>query len=227
MECYNASPQNFTKFHPINSSHSPDILSNKVFAELDLVASSLHGTNTNRTLPTIEPTRHSSLPPKVIITPDDAIAKILESEAVILPSEILCADINKEVIKPNGYEENLLSEESLETLKEEEETELEESAPNQSTPTNKSNNNALKLSDNPVSLPKLSDEKLDSVLDSISHDLDYLLNRSGEIDEKVQTPSLRRVSKPPGASVKNKIPEELLKDESEGIPESVTLRTEC
>lgn len=222
-ECYSTSPQNCNKFHTKNSSQSPDILSNKVFAELDLVASSLQGTKTIKKLQITEPARHISFPPKVIITPDDAIAKILESEAILLPSELPCTDI-----KPDKFAVNILSEEHLEPLKEEEEEDLEEHKPRQSTATNESTkSNALILREDQVSSSKLSDEKLDSVLDSISHDLDYLLNRSMEIDEKTSTPCLRRVSKPPGSSVKNKTPGEILNDDITNKVESVTLRTEC
>lgn len=223
IECYSTSPQNCNRFHPKTNSQSPDILSNKVFAELDLVASSLQGTKIAKKLQITEPARHISLPPKVIITPDDAIAKILESEAIVLPSELACADI-----KPDKFVENTLSDEHLEPLKEEEEEDLEDHKPRESTATTElTEDNTLFLKDDQVSSSTLSDEKLDSVLDSISHDLDYLLNRGMETDEKSSTPTLRRVSKPPGFSVKNKIPEEILNDESINKLESVTLRTEC
>lgn len=211
-------------------SQSPDILSNKVFVELDLVASSLHGTNKFGAALNMEPARHTAFPPKVIITPDDAIAKILESETVILPSELLRADSDRERTKPDGHEEHIGSEMPLEPLQEEEEEDIdsEDLDKQKSIVSSKKKQSVLKLSDEPVpSLSKLSDEKLDSVLDSISHDLDYLLNRSVEVEESAQTPTLRRVSKPPGASVKHKIPEELLTEENTSIPESVTLRTDC
>lgn len=211
-------------------SQSPDILSNKVFVGLDLVASSLHGTSKMSTLNT-EPPRHINFPPKVIITPDDAIAKILESETVILPSELIRAEADHERTKPDGHEEHGAIEKSLEPLKEEEEEYTDEKTnfKKSTSPIPRKSDSVLKLCDESVpSLPKLSDEKLDSVLDSISHDLDYLLNRSGgDVEEIGQTNTLRRVSKPPGASVKHKIPEELLTEDSTDIPESVTLRTDC
>lgn len=222
MESYSTSPPNYNKFHSKNSSQSPDILSNKVFAELDLVASSLHGTKTSKKMPITEPTRHTLFPPKVVITPDDAIAKILESEAVVLPSEFGFADI-----KTEEYAENTIPNQ-LETLKEEEEGEQEDHISNPSMATTKPiENNPLMYCDAQVIPSKLSNVKLDSVLDSISHDLDYLLNRGVEVDDKSQTSTLRRVSKPPSDSVKNKLSEEILNEENTNIVESVTLRTEC
>lgn len=235
MECYTASPQNFSKYSTISGScsQSPDILSNKVFAELDLVASSIHGTKQMRSH--LEPPRHTAIPPKVIITPDDAIAKILESEAVILPSELVGGEPDFDKLKSNRHEDFVSPEMTLETLQEETEEEEEDTnyvvkdLPSEEKPAMSFiSESVLKFSkESAPTLPKLSDEKLDSVFDSISHDLDYLLNRGTGIEDNLQTPNVCVVPKPPGANIKNKIPETLLNEEASNIPESVTLRTEC
>ncbi|KAJ8918647.1 hypothetical protein NQ315_013153 [Exocentrus adspersus] len=213
LEHYNSSPQTFRKYPNVANtcSHSPDILATKVCVELDLVASSLQSTNKIHHMAANEPPRRIIYPPKVVITPDDAIAKILESETVVMQSD-------NERTQPDGHDEIFAVEKTVKTLdedigtiKEEEEEEEEEE---DAAPCNTSGD------------PEVGGDKLDGMLDSICHDLDYLLNRKDEI-ETVSTSTLRRVSKPPGANVKHRIPEELLKDESVNVPESITLRTNC
>lgn len=207
LEHYSSSPQTFRKYPNISStySHSPDILATKMCVELDLVASSLE--SSNKLYPPImnnEPPRRIIYPPKVIITPDDAIAKILETEMVVEQS-------NHERTQPDGHDEDITIEKTVKALDEGIKTIEENKEAVRSPPDNNT---------------EVSGDKLDGMLDSICHDLDYLLNRSDEVDP-VSTSTLRRVSKPPGASVKHRIPEELLKDESINIPESITLRTNC
>lgn len=206
LEHYSSSPQTFRKYPNISTcSHSPDILATKVCVELDLVASSLQSSKLHP-ITTNEPPRRIIYPPKVVITPDDAIAKILETEAVVVQTE-------RERTQPDGHDESITVEKTVKTLDEGIKTieEEEEEVATASTPSENI---------------EVSSDKLDGMLDSICHDLDYLLNRSDEV-EAVSTSSLRRVSKPPGASVKHRIPEELLKDETTNIPESITLRTNC
>ncbi|XP_023311270.1 LOW QUALITY PROTEIN: uncharacterized protein LOC108910229 [Anoplophora glabripennis] len=203
LEHYSSSPQTFRKYPNVTAcSHSPDILATKVCVELDLVASSLQSSGKLHPIATNEPPRRIVYPPKVVITPDDAIAKILESETVVVQSD-------HERTQPDGHDESVTVEKAVKTLDEGIKTIEEEGDEEATTVT-----------------PPGNGDKLDGMLDSICHDLDYLLNRSGEV-EAVATSSLRRVSKPPGASVKHRIPEELLKDETVNIPESITLRTNC
>lgn len=208
LEHYSSSPQTFRKYPNINNtcSHSPDILATKVCVELDLVASSLQSSNKLHPMTTNEPPRRIIYPPKVVITPDDAIAKILETETVVVQSD-------HERTQPDGHDESITVEKTVKTLDEGIKTIEEEDEEEATVPA-------------PSESPEVSGDKLDGMLDSICHDLDYLLNRSDEVDT-VSTSTLRRVSKPPGASVKHRIPEELLKEESTNIPESITLRTNC
>ncbi|KAJ8964500.1 hypothetical protein NQ314_004788, partial [Rhamnusium bicolor] len=203
LEHYNSSPQTFRKYPnlPTTCSHSPDILASKVCVELDLVASSLQSSNKLHPIALSEPPRRIIYPPKVIITPDDAIAKILETETVVVQPE-------RERTQPDGHDESITVEKTIKTLEENIKS-IEEVVPEASSSTT------------------ASGDKLDGMLDSICHDLDFLLNRSDEVDSGIPNSTLRRVSKPPGASVKHKIPEELLKDETTNIPESITLRTNC
>lgn len=73
-------------------------------------------------------------------------------------------------------------------------------------------------------------DNLDGMLDSISHDLDFLLNRTPEIEPEPSVPvvtgsSFRKISKPPAINI---IVEES-EDETAKLPESITdvLRTSC
>lgn len=73
-------------------------------------------------------------------------------------------------------------------------------------------------------------DNLDGMLDSISQDLDFLLNRTTEIEPEPPVPvvtgsSFRKISKPPAINI---IVEES-EDETSKLPESVTdvLRTSC
>lgn len=201
LECYTNSPPGVRKLNSISGSfnQSPDILTAKPCVGLDLVAHSICITKPEINLVSKEPpppalktekkpgehkTVRIMFPPQVIITPDEAISKILETETTAVQTERT---------QPDGHA-NL---ENIEEIK---------------TSTTFSNDN------------------LDGVLDSISHDLDYLLNRSDEAETSMGTSTLtRKVSKPPGASVINKIPEELLVEEGSASsgPESIMLRTNC
>ncbi|XP_030761910.1 adhesion G protein-coupled receptor B3-like [Sitophilus oryzae] len=205
IEPYNSSPPTFRKLQTNNSfSQSPDILSQKVCVELDLVASSICSSKPEKettkdvktTTPKVEKkSEHKTVrimfPPKVIITPDDAISRILESD-----------NNSSERTQPDGHDDIIPS---IETVSE-----------------------VSRSPSSPQHSPSYSEDNLDGVLDSISHDLDYLLNRSDEFDSNVKPSTLsRKVSKPPGASVVNQIPEELIKDESTSGPEGIMLRTNC
>lgn len=73
-------------------------------------------------------------------------------------------------------------------------------------------------------------DNLDGMLDSISHDLDFLLNRTSEIEPEPSASVLtgstfRKISKPPAINI---IVEES-EDETTKLPESITdvLRTSC
>lgn len=76
---------------------------------------------------------------------------------------------------------------------------------------------------------KTSGDNLDGMLDSISHDLDFLLNRTPEIEPEpvpvAAGSSFRKISKPPAINI---IVEES-EEESTKLPESITdvLRTNC
>lgn len=70
-----------------------------------------------------------------------------------------------------------------------------------------------------------SEDNLDGMLDRISHDLDYLLNRSE--DQDVCTGSLKRM---PKTTVSTTLNEEIIEETEEiKVPESITdiLRTNC
>ncbi|KAF7283416.1 hypothetical protein GWI33_000645 [Rhynchophorus ferrugineus] len=200
IEPYSSSPPTFRKLQSNNTfSQSPDILSQKVCVELDLVASSICTSNPDIQIPketvlkTEKKSEHKTVrimfPPKVIITPDDAISRILDGD-----------NSDSERTQPDGHDEIIASSEQTSSA-----------CSNPSSPQH-------------TSFP---DDHLDGVLDSISHDLDYLLNRSDDVDSGLKTSTLnRKISKPPGANVVHKLPDELLQDESVG-PEGIMLRTNC
>lgn len=86
-----------------------------------------------------------------------------------------------------------------------------------------------KLPPSPIELKPTSDN-LDGMLDSITQDLDFLLNRTPEIESESSVPvvtgsSFRKISKPPAINI---IVEES-EDEAAKLPESITdvLRTSC
>lgn len=91
----------------------------------------------------------------------------------------------------------------------------------------------LPLATEPLTEQKVNPTKsdnLDGMLDSISHDLDFLLNRTSEIELEPSISittgsSFRKISKPPAINI---IVEES-EDETSKLPESITdsLRTSC
>lgn len=205
LECYSNSPPGVRKLNSISGSftQSPDILTAKPCVGLDLVAHSMCITKPEINLVSKEPpppalktekkpgehkTVRIMFPPQVIITPDEAISKILETETTAVQTERT---------QPDGHAEIVSNLENIEEV---------------------------------TTITSFSNDNLDGVLDSISHDLDYLLNRSDEAETSMGTSTLtRKVSKPPGASVINKIPEELIVEEGNASsgPESIMLRTNC
>ncbi|CAH1985741.1 unnamed protein product [Acanthoscelides obtectus] len=201
LECYSNSPQSFRKF---TNPQSPDILSNKVCAGLDLVASSLHVVNT-------EPVQRPMYPPKVIITPDDAIAKILESETVIVQGNENSS--GHERTQPDGRDEVIMNEATAKTLN--------GSCKGESDRHSKEVTVEIVPPPSDLQKPSTSTSKdsLNGVLDSINQDLAYLLSD----DAKEEVVTLRRVSK----TVLQEIPEELSEEIAGDLPESVTLRTSC
>lgn len=174
LEDYSSSPKSFRRTHP-------DILSTKVCVELDLVASSMKAAQ--------DYTTFSYAPPRITITPDEAIARILEDPST-----------KSERQQPEGRERMATKE---------------------------------VLTEDVEARPNVINDKLDGMLDSISHDLDYLLNRTTdtdvELENRVPVPStsFRKISKPPAPSVIEEIQEEA--EEETKVPESVTeiFRTEC
>lgn len=185
IESYCSSPKQFRHFQ-----QSPDILSTKVCVELDLVASSVRAIK-----PDASPSIEKTIPlPAITITPDEAIAKLLEDPSTKTESN--------ERQQPEGREKVCIGD-----------------APFQET-------KCKILEENN------GDDKLDGMLDRISHDLDYLLNRSTEIDPEPtavvpSVGSFRRISKPPAPSIIEEIQEET--EEEVKLPEAITevLRTNC
>lgn len=183
IENYRSSPKQFRHFQ-----QSPDILSAKVCVELDLVASSVRAIK-----PDASPSIEKTIPlPAITITPDEAIAKLLDDPSTKSDS------IERQ--QPEGREK-------------------------------------IPAGELPLQIPTTSealedDDKLEGMLDRISHDLDYLLNRSGEIDPEPSVPipsmgSFRKISKPPAPSIIEEIREET--EDEVKIPEAITevLRTNC
>lgn len=213
LESYSSSPPGIRKLNSISTfSQSPDILTAKPCVGLDLVASSMcvskPVTETSSEPPPPPPVlktekkpgEHKTVrimfPPQVIVTPDDVISRILETETTAVQTERTQPDGHAEIM---SNLENSTAETQQETA---------------------ANSNTHHV--------EFKDDNLDGVLDSISHDLDYLLNRNDEAETVMGTSTLtRKVSKPPGASVINKIPEELIKDENNAGPEGIMLRTNC
>lgn len=72
----------------------------------------------------------------------------------------------------------------------------------------------------------ITERNLDGVLDSISHDLDYLLNRSESFELETSTIG-KRTSKLAAASVVTEIPEEFVTEECNFGAEGIVLRTNC
>lgn len=186
IENYRSSPKQFRPFQ-----QSPDILSTKVCVELDLVASSVRAINPDAS-PSIQKT---PILPAITITPDEAIAKLLEDPST-----------KTERQQPEGREKASVAEASmLQTTKAKPCKTVEEAD---------------------------GEDKLDGMLHSISHDLDYLLNRSADVDAETvpAIPSggtFRRISKPPAPSIIEEIQEE--NEEDVKVPEAITevLRTSC
>nr|CAI5837185.1 unnamed protein product [Callosobruchus analis] len=203
LECYSNSPQSFRKFP---NPQSPDILANKACTGLDLVASSLH-------VVTTEPTQRPIYPPKVIITPDDAIAKILESEAVIVQDTNLQRSSGHERTQPDGRDEVIISEATAKAL----------NGSCKSERGHLSKEVTVEIVPPPPDMQKpstsTSKDSLNGVLDSINQDLAYLLSD----DDKEPVVALRGVSK----TVLQEIPEELSEEINSDLPESITLRTSC
>lgn len=177
--------------------------------ELDLVASSLQR----------QPTRISKMP-TVPISPDEAIAKILDysSDPPVADSQY------RERTQPDGHDENLMCEKTLSTVEEVSETEIDSPEVSEKpSPVNKE----VKVSASPtvkVQVSSTSDkcDKLDGMLDSITQDLEYLLNNSQE----VPVSTLKRIPKSP-ISVKHAVSKEVFKDDKDGLIESVTIRSKC
>lgn len=180
LESYSSSPKHFH-----HSQQSPDILSTKVFVELDLVASSMKAAQ----MP--EPTKLGYPPPRITITPDEAIAKILDDPSTKGDAV--------ERQQPEGREKILIKEPGA----------VEEPC-----------------------IPSQGVDKLDGMLDSISQDLDYLLNRTSDVEVVPVVPAAacvgyRKISKPPAPSVIEEIQEE--NEDDAKVPEAITdvLRTSC
>lgn len=138
-----------------------------------------------------EPSKLGYLPPRITITPDEAIAKILDDPSTKGDAV--------ERLQPEGREKIIIKEPIA----------IEEAA-----------------------VPSQSVDKLDGMLDSISHDLDYLLNRTSDVEVVPVVPatscvSYRKISKPPAPSVIEEIQEE--NEEDVKVPEAITdlLRTSC
>ncbi|KAH1027771.1 hypothetical protein HUJ05_001219 [Dendroctonus ponderosae] len=202
LESHSSYPSNKKQNSSNCMFQSPDILT--TYVGLDLVACTTkpdleEPDGVSRLHPAIKSEKKSGehktvrimFPPQVIITPDDAISKILEAETI--------ADQSQRT-QPDGHAENQESD-SEAIVKQEQETIA--SKPRQVT---------------------FREDNLDGVLDSISHDLDYLLNRNEDLTTELE---VRKVSKLPGVSVINNIPEELVLHENSSSPEGIMLRTNC
>ncbi|ERL93100.1 hypothetical protein D910_10402 [Dendroctonus ponderosae] len=173
LESHSSYPSNKKQNSSNCMFQSPDILT--TYVGLDLVACTTkpdleEPDGVSRLHPAIKSEKKSGehktvrimFPPQVIITPDDAISKILEAETI--------ADQSQRT-QPDGHAENQESD-SEAIVKQEQETIA--SKPRQVT---------------------FREDNLDGVLDSISHDLDYLLNRNEDLTTELE---VRKVSKLPG-----------------------------
>lgn len=182
---------------------SPDILT--TYVGLDLVACTTkpdteEPDGVSRLHPAIKSDKKSGehktvrimFPPQVIITPDDAISKLLEADTIVDQSQRT---------QPDGHAE-IQPSDSEPSVKQDQETVV--SKPRQVT---------------------FQEDNLDGVLDSISHDLDYLLNRTEDLTTELDVRKV--VSKLPGVSVINNVPEELVSNEQSSSLEGIMLRTNC
>ncbi|CAG9834331.1 unnamed protein product [Diabrotica balteata] len=202
LEYYNSSPQSFRKYSGATTICSPDILANKVCVELDLVASSLQR----------QPSRSSKVSSTApSISPDEAIAKILDYSKDTPLSLPPAEGSYKERTQPDGHDESIICEKALSTVEEVSETEMDSPEVSEKpSPVNSENKIVVQSSANVCDAIK--SDNLDGMLDSISQDLDYLLNKSDE----VAISTLKRVSKSHTSTI----------DTSE-LPESVTIRSKC
>nr|XP_023024388.1 uncharacterized protein LOC111512485 [Leptinotarsa decemlineata] len=238
VELYPNSPQIYRNPPCVSKACSPDILSNKVCVELDLVASSLKTTNKIPGVSSTQPTRHNVPAPIVVPTPDEAIATILETEIITF------RPLHQYHVRtqPDGHDGCILAETTLETVEEVNEVEPDTPIctvnvqplpsvsvqPPDSVQPSVSVVLPIDISHSSVSFDVEStsgdepssarSDKLDGMLDSISQDLEYLLNKT----DVVPSSTLKRAPKSP----KHDISQEIL-NELADLPESVTLRTSC
>ncbi|XP_050505456.1 uncharacterized protein LOC114338937 [Diabrotica virgifera virgifera] len=201
LEYYNSSPQSFRKYSGAATICSPDILANKVCVELDLVASSLQR----------QPSRSSKVSSTApSISPDEAIAQILDYSKDPPLSVPPAEGSYKERTQPDGHDESIICEKALSTVEEVSETEMD--SPEVSEKPSPVNSDIKILVQSASVCESVKSDNLDGMLDSISQDLDYLLNKSDE----VAITTLKRGSKSHAST----------KDTSE-LPESVTIRSKC
>ncbi|KAG5873811.1 hypothetical protein JTB14_038077, partial [Gonioctena quinquepunctata] len=203
LEFYNNSPQNCRNYTGISS---PDILSSKVCVELDLVASSLRSSNRGPCLPLRS---HKEFP--IEVTPEKAIAGILETEIVDHHPGPRNCHLYRERTQPDGHDGGIIAETTLETVEEEIETDTVVCTDDHSASSVVFKKESEKGRE---TVSVVQSDKLDGMLDSISQDLEYLLNRT----DVPPTSSVKRVP----ASPKHVV---LL--EIDDLAESVTLRTNC
>lgn len=196
LEKYSSSPRHYITARG-EMPPSPDILSTKTCVELDLVACSMKAAKAE-----IMPLSVYSAP-SIIVTPDEAIAKLLEDPCT--------RNKGTERLQPEGREKTANSEDFIETSEE-------------LTNTFKSDQNSSECGK--------TDDNLDGMLDRISHDLDYLLNRTADLQPEPSVPvmtgsNFRKISKPPASSIIEEITEE--NEEDAKVPEAITeiLRTSC
>lgn len=129
LELYNNSPQQYRKFSCYNSNPttcSPDILSSKMFVELDLVASVQNASSTVESSPKIIKEPATMTYPMIVVTSDDYGANSLPEKKLVQSS----ASTIVERTQPDGHEKCVIVA-----------TELKESLPSNSTSTTSTSDN--------------------------------------------------------------------------------------
>ncbi|CAG9764098.1 unnamed protein product [Ceutorhynchus assimilis] len=213
QESYNNSPPTN---RPINCSsvfsQSPDILTTKTCVGLDLVASSMCVT-----LSKIESSGEPS-PLKSFLKKDKRPTEPKTVRIMFPPQVIITTDDN--ISKTTEVENDSMQ------------TERTQPDGHTDISTNLEMCTDVQQETSPVSNGHhvtFKEDNLDGVLNSISQDLDYLLNRSNESESAMGTTTLaRKPPKPPSAGSLNTVPEHLIKScENSTCTDNLILRTNC
>ncbi|XP_056648749.1 uncharacterized protein LOC130453163 [Diorhabda sublineata] len=206
LEHYNSSPQGSRRYSASATLCSPDILSNKVCVELDLVASSIQ----------CQPNRNifsTSIPS---LSPDKTITTLLDYH-IEAPVPARGTETSyKERTQPDGHDDSIICEKNLSTVEEVSETETD--SPEVSEKLLCPENHKCKNTSTNSGNTAIKSDNLDGMLDSISQDLEYLLNNS----EDVNISSIKSASKGP-ASLRQGI-SNVVDDDNQ---DNITIRSKC